>query len=85
MARMLSLEEYYGMSDFDTSDRVACKVVAVVGSWRLPGGRPGDWAAYQGPSHWTDERVATSGDKIDRKAAEGLFPAMKHAVGRYRD
>ena len=77
--RYIPLEQYYIMTDElivpDTA--VACKVVAVTG-WS------GDWAAYRGPSDWTDEQVAKQGDKITAEAAEGLFPTFRNIGLRYR-
>ena len=47
-------------------DMVAIKVVAVAGA-------VGDWAAYFGPSDWTDEQVAENGDKLAEFQARPLF------------
>ena len=57
--RYIPLEQYYNMThDLTTPDTaVICKVAAVTG-WH------GDWAAYRGPSDWTAEQVARSGDKM---------------------
>ncbi len=54
--------------------RVPVKIVAVVGYGN-------DWAAYIGPSEWTDQRVSEEGDKISEDAAKNLFPAMAQAFG----
>ena len=63
--------------DLQPGMAAAIKVIAVVGS-------DNDWAAYIGPSDWPDELIATYGAKIDREAAELLFPVFR--VGRaYRD
>ena len=51
--------------DLVAGDRIAIKVVAVVGY-------AGDWTAYFGLSDWSDDRVAESGDKVDSEAA--VFP-----------
>lgn len=59
----------------DDRTAAAIKIVAWAG-----GG--GDWAAYLGPSDWSDQKVAEEGDKITRAAAESLFPAFKWS-GRY--
>jgi hypothetical protein len=56
---------------------IPCKVVAVIG-------HSGDWTAYRGPSDWTDEQVAQSGDKITKEAAEGLFPTIRNLGLRWR-
>lgn len=56
-------------------DALAVKIVAVVGGI-------GDWAAYWGPSHWSDERVASEGHKLPARQAEPLFPSF--AGRRYR-
>ena len=77
--KWMTLERYYNATDAlaipDTA--VPCKVVAVTG-------HAGDWAAYRGQSYWGDERVAESGDKIAREAAEGLFPTFRNIGLRYR-
>jgi len=61
-------------SDLVPGDRMAVKVVACIG-------QANDWAAYQGPSDWSDEQVAEQGDKIPESAAMELFYAA-HASGR---
>ena len=48
-------------------------------------GYDNDWAAYRGPVDWTPERVAHEGQKINREAAENLFPVMKWAGLYYRE
>jgi hypothetical protein len=82
----LTLNEYYMTSpdELEIGQKVAVKVVASVGSWRNHDGIPGDWAAYCGPSDWSDEEVARAGDKIDRQAAEALFPTLRDGCGHYR-
>ena len=55
-------------------DMFAVKVVAVVGP-------NDDWAAYEGPTDWSDERVATEGDKLLLAQAEMLFYVLM-ATGR---
>ena len=57
--------------------RVPVKVVAVVGY-------SNDWAAYIGPSDWTDEQISKDGDKVSEDAAVNLFPAMSQAFS-YRN
>jgi hypothetical protein len=59
-------------------DVLGFKVVAVIGYGRH------DWAAYRGLTSWTDEEVASNGDKISKEAAEALFFAPKAAGIRYR-
>lgn len=58
------------------SSAFAVKVVAVVG-------RNEDFAAYEGPSHWSDEQVALEGSKIPQAAAESLFFVCRRL--RWRD
>ena len=69
--RMLTYGEYYQMrgGEFQLGDRVAVRVVAVVGYDE-------DWAAYAGLSEWSDYRIANTGDKISYEAARGLFPTL---------
>jgi hypothetical protein len=43
------------------------------------------WCAYQGPSNWTDERVAESGDQIPFETAGKLFPVMTWTDLPYKD
>jgi hypothetical protein len=59
------------------NDRLGFKIIAVIGSGH-------DWAAYQGLSSWSDEQVATEGDKISQAAAEALFYAPVAAGLSYR-
>jgi len=68
---MLTYAQYYNMctDEFKTNDAVAVKVVAMIG-WGQ------SWAAYAGLSTWTDAEIAEGGDKIDRTAAERLFPTI---------
>ena len=56
---------------------VAYKVVA------LAGYAP-DWAAYRGPTSWSDDEVVEGGDKISKEAAEALFYAFKNSGRAYR-
>ncbi len=63
-------------NELEPNTAAAIKVVAKVG-WG------NDWAAYLGPSDWSDEKVADEGDKILEKAARILFPSFAHL--RYRD
>jgi hypothetical protein len=43
-----------------------------------------DWAAYQGLTDWSDDRVAMEGDKLSQAAAEALFHAPVAAGLSYR-
>ena len=52
-----------------SDDHYGFKIIAVVGF-------ANDWAAYIGPTTWSDERVAREGNKADREAAERLFPTL---------
>jgi len=58
-------------------DRTAMKVVAVVG-------HANDWAAYKGPSDWSDDDVARNGDKIGEEEAKRLFYSLGHSDLVYR-
>lgn len=62
-------------SDVEQGDAFAVKIVAVAGY-------DNDWAAYRGPSDWSDEVVAQSGDKLLEKEATPLFYVMRNS-GRY--
>lgn len=64
-------------SEVKDGDAFAVKIVARAG-------RADDWAAYFGPSEWTDEEVASSGDKLDKEAAEALFYVMRNSGRMYR-
>ena len=57
--------------------RLGVKVIARIGYVK-------DWAAYQGPTDWTDYQVAENGDKLSREAGEALFPICVRAGLRYR-
>ena len=59
-------------------DILGFKIVAVIGHM-------GDWAAYRGLTDWTDEEVASSGDKLSREAAEALFYAPTAVGFTYRE
>ena len=63
--------------ELKSEDWLGYKVIAVIGYGH-------DWAAYKGLVDWTDEEVATHGDKLSKKAAEELFYAPKAAGLRYR-
>jgi len=59
-------------------DAFAVKIVAVVGYGD-------DWAAYHGPSDWSDQMVAESGDKLSKTAAEAVFYVMAASGRHYRE
>lgn len=59
-------------------DSVAIKVVAVAGT-------NNDWAAYEGPTTWSDEQVASQGDKLAKNQVGKLFHVMSASGRRYRD
>ena len=63
-------------SDVEDGDAFAIKIVAVAG-------RDEDWAAYMGPSDWTDEEIAQAGNKLLEKQAEPLFYVLR-TLRRYR-
>jgi len=65
-------------SDVEPSDAFAIKVVAVAGY-------SNDWSAYLGPTYWTDEEVAESGDKLSKEQAEPLFYVLAAAGRFYRE
>lgn len=54
-------------SDVKPMDAFAIKVVAWVHAWG------GSWAAYYGPSDWTDEMVAEQGDILPEDVARMIF------------
>lgn len=62
--------------DVESMDAFAIKVVAVAGY-------NGDWAAYCGPTDWTDDKVAEQGIKLFHTQAENLFYVM--LLRTYRD
>ena len=64
-------------SDVQPGDCFAVKVVAVTGHMN-------DWAAYIGPSDWTDERVAEQGDKLSPEQAGPLFYVLRESGRTYR-
>lgn len=65
--------------DIKPGDTFGVKVVAIFDE----GGY--SWAAYRGPTSWTDEHVASRGAKILREAAELLFYALAASDHPYRD
>lgn len=80
MHNWMALQDYYNATEELTVPLTAvpCKVIAITGY-------SGDWAAYRGPSDWTDSRVARHGDKVIREAAEGLFPTFRNLGLSYRE
>lgn len=65
-------------SDVQPGDAFPIKVVAVVG-------HADDWAAYYGPTNWSDELIATSGDKLSAAQAKPLFYALRNSDRYYRE
>ena len=63
--------------DLKSGDKLCYIVVAVVGD-------VGDWAAYCGLPENTPEEIASGGQKIDRVAAERLFPVCVNAGLKWR-
>ena len=63
--------------DIKPGDNLGFKVIAVIGYG-------GDWAAYYGLTNWSDEKVASEGDKLNKEAAEKLFSAPVLAGLKYR-
>jgi hypothetical protein len=59
--------------DVEPSDKFAWKVVAVVSFNNAV-----DWAAYRGPTDWSDDEVAMSGSKLKEGTARGLFPLLSN-------
>jgi hypothetical protein len=55
----------------------AYRVVAVKGQIE-------DWAAYKGPSDWSDEMICSNGNKIPENAARELFYVFDASGMRYR-
>jgi len=64
-------------AELKPEDNLGYKVIAVIGYGH-------DWAAYRGLTTWSDEDVASSGDKLSKKAAEALFYAPVAAGLHYR-
>lgn len=61
--------------EIEPGDRYGYKVVAIIHQgWN-------GWAAYRGPTTWSDEHVAANGDPVSQEAAEALFPTLA-ATGR---
>ena len=64
-------------SDVKDRDTFPIKVVAVAGCGN-------DWAAYYGPTTWSDAEVAQNGDKLSREQATPLFFALRNSSRYYR-
>ena len=64
-------------NELQARDRIGFKIIAVIG-------HNNDWAAYAGLTDWSDHEVAEGGDKIDKKAAEALFPMIVRSGRFYR-
>jgi hypothetical protein len=64
-------------NELKAGDKLCYVVVAVVRD-------ANDWAAYAGLAGTSPEKVATNGGKIDRKAAEALFPVCINAGLKWR-
>lgn len=62
-------------AEVQDNDRYGYKIVAVIAE-----GYNG-WAAYRGPTGWSDEVVASNGDPISFELAQLLFPTLA-ATGR---
>ena len=71
--------EAHQLSPSDVKDRdiFPIKVVAIAG-------QGDDWAAYYGPTSWSDTEVAQGGDKLSREQAEPLFFALRNSGRHYR-
>jgi len=65
-------------SDVQPGDAFPIKVVAVVG-------HGDDWAAYYGPTNYSDEAVAAIGDKLSAAQAEPLFYVLRNSDRYYRE
>ena len=63
--------------EVESGDAFAVKIVAVA----HPDGVT--WAAYIGPSDWSDQNVADGGIPIKQVEAERLFPVLANTSRRY--
>ncbi len=63
--------------DLKPLDILPKKVVAVIGGI-------GDWAAYEGPTDWPDEKIARQGDKLGANQAKAVFPSLAYSDLKYR-
>ena len=66
-------------SDVKPLDAFAIKVMA----WVHVTGQ--SWAAYYGPSDWSDERIAEQGDELPEKIARGIFHVLNPLDMLYGD
>ena len=64
-------------SDVKDRDTFPIKVVAIAG-------HGDDWAAYYGPTDWTDEEIAHNGEKLLKHQAEPLFFVLRNSGRHYR-
>lgn len=64
-------------SDVQDGDAFPVKIVAVAIF-------ANEWAAYVGPSDWSDLRVADAGNKIGAKTAKALFYVLAMSGRGYR-
>lgn len=64
----------------EPGDAFAVKIVAVVYEYPQP-----HWAAYRGPSDWSDDKVAEQGDVILGEAARGIFRVLARTDLPYYD
>lgn len=55
-------------NELKADDRLGFKIIAVMGYRK-------DWAAYQGLTSWSDEEVASHGNKLSEDVARALFYA----------
>jgi len=63
--------------DISADTMFSSKTVAIAG-------HNNDWAAYRGPSDWSDEAVVADGDKLSKREAEPLFWVMICSGRTYR-
>jgi len=58
-------------------DKLGYKIIASVGQAGF------DWAAYFGPTTWTDAQICNNGDKLRESQATALFPTLAEKL-KYR-
>jgi len=63
--------------DVSSGDAFAIKIVAVAHADGV------SWAAFWGPSAWSDQRVADSGNVIGEEEATALFNVLAYTDRRY--
>ena len=68
---------YTRPADVADGDGFALKIVAVAG-------HNNDWAAYYGPTDWTDEAVGEQGIKLHEEQAVPLFYVLRNSRRTYR-